>query len=182
MHHPSAGQFLEQLGGKMRPAADAVGAVIEFARPRLHIGDEIDERVHRQRRRDREHRRRVRDQRDRLEIGLRLERELLVERWIGGETDARDQQGVSVGLGADRGQRAEIGVRAGTVEHDERLAETLAEPVADQPRQQLGPAAGRERNDDLHRPGRIVLRVNGRASASAIASAATASGSTPPRR
>ena len=47
----------------------------------------------------------------------------------------------------------------GTVEHDERLAETLAEPVADQPRQQLGPAAGRERNDDLDRPGRIVLRA-----------------------
>ena len=49
----------------------------------------------------------------------------------------------------------------GTVEHDEWLAEALAEPVADQPRQQLGPAAGRERNDDLHRPGRIVLRAGG---------------------
>ena len=58
-------------------------------------------------------------------------------------------------------ERAEIGVGAGAVEHDEGLAEALAEPVADQPRQQLGPAAGRERNDDLHRPDRIVLRAGG---------------------
>ena len=157
MHHPGTGHVLEQLGCEMRAAADAVGAVIELARARLHIGDEFGERADRQRRRDREHRRRIRDQRNRLEIALRLERELLVQRGIGGEADARDQQRVSVWLGADRGQGAEIGVGAGTVEHDERLAETLAEPVADQPRQQLGPAAGCERNDDLHRAGGIIL-------------------------
>src|SRR3954470_9941340 len=37
--HPYAGLGLEQLGGQMRPAAGAVGAVVERAGPRFGVSD-----------------------------------------------------------------------------------------------------------------------------------------------
>jgi hypothetical protein len=43
MHHFRADHGLEQLGGEMRAAADAVGCVVELAGPRLYIGDELGE-------------------------------------------------------------------------------------------------------------------------------------------
>jgi len=51
---------------------------------------------------------------------------------------------------------ADIGVGAGTVNDHARLTEPLGEPVADEPRQQVGAAAGRERHDQLDRAWRNV--------------------------
>jgi len=56
---------------------------------------------------------------------------------------------------------ADIGVGAGTVNDHARLTEPLGEPVADEPRQQVGAAAGRERHDQLDRACRKVLVVLG---------------------
>ena len=70
---------------------------------------------------------------------------LLVERRIGGEPEARDQQRVAVGLRADDRQRGEVGVGARPVEHHEGLAEPPGEAVA----QHAGSRSRRRR-----RPGR----------------------------
>src|SRR5262245_40310451 len=78
--------------------------------------------------------------------------ELLVERWIGREADAYDQQRVAVGLGAHHREGADIGIGAGTVDDDERLTEAFRKAVADKACKELGPAAGGERHHHLDRP------------------------------
>src|SRR5262249_59695997 len=42
--------------------------------------------------------------------------------------------------------------------HDERLAQPLRQPMPDQTREGVGPAAGRKANNDAHWPRRIGLR------------------------
>ena len=101
-----------------------------------------------------------------VEIRQRIERQPGVEGRICGEPDARHQQRIAVRAGADRGQRADIGVGAGPVDRDEGLPEPLAEPVAHEPRNEIGAAARRERHDDLDRADRIgLLRPRGGAGA-----------------
>ena len=116
-HEPSARHRLEQLGRKMWPAARAVGGVVEHARPRLRIRDELGQRLDRQRRRYDQERRGIGDQRDRLKVLLRIEAEILVERRIGREPNAGDGQRVSVGLGPHDRERAEVGVGTRPVDH-----------------------------------------------------------------
>jgi len=46
----------------------------------------------------------------------------------------------------------------GPVVDDERLAESIRQPLTQQPRDDVGRAAGRKTDDDPHRPRRIDLR------------------------
>jgi hypothetical protein len=103
--------------------------------------------------------RRIGNQRDRIEIALRLEGEALVERGVGGEADAGNRERIAIRLGAHHRERAEVGVGAWPVDDQEGLAKALVEAFAEQPRQELGAAAGRERHDQLDRARGIVLRA-----------------------
>jgi hypothetical protein len=54
---------------------------------------------------------------------------------------------------------ADIAARAWPILDDEWLTEPLRRPLADQARDNIGPAAGRIADDDAHRPRRIGLRA-----------------------
>src|SRR5215831_7277557 len=55
----------------------------------------------------------------------------------------------------------DIGAGAGTVLDDDLLAEVLGEPCAKDARYDVGPATGREADDPVHRPRRIIQRAGG---------------------
>ena len=68
------------------------------------------------------------------------------------------QHGVAVRLGVDHGLGADVVAGAGLVLDHELLAEPLGQPLADQPRQNVGGAARRIADHEANRPGRIVQR------------------------
>src|SRR6516164_5960270 len=55
----------------------------------------------------------------------------------------------------------DIGAGARTVLDDDMLAETLGKPCAKDARYDVGPATGREADDPVHRPRRIIQRAGG---------------------
>ena len=68
------------------------------------------------------------------------------------------QQHVAVGIGARHDALADRAAGAGFVFDDELLAKLAAEPVKDDPRNDIGGAARTERNDD---PDRLVGPIGG---------------------
>jgi hypothetical protein len=162
VHHLHAGERLEQLGRHVRAASRAIGRVVELARPRLRIGDELRERIDRQRRRHHQHGRRIGEQRNQLDLGLRIVVQVLVERRVRGHADAGDAERVAVGLGAHDRHRADVGVAAGPVDDDDGLAVAFGKAVAQHPRHEAGAAARRERHDQLDLPRGIVIGARGR--------------------
>jgi hypothetical protein len=63
----------------------------------------------------------------------------------------REEEGVAVGCGLGRFGRADIAAGAATVLDHHRVAPHLRELLADDPRRDVGRAAGRERDDESHR-------------------------------
>src|SRR5262249_58385844 len=109
----------------MRPGADAGGCHAELARIALRIGDELGDRLRRNRRIDLEYVWRTDDSRDRRNVAKEVEIEFLVKRRIDRRWRRGEQQGVAVrGCTHDR-FGADIGGRAGTVLDHELLAEAL---------------------------------------------------------
>ncbi|KAG0763917.1 hypothetical protein G6F22_018329 [Rhizopus arrhizus] len=66
--------------------------------------------------------------------------------------DVAHQQGVAIGLGARHRLRADDACGARAVFHDDLLPQPGAQLVRDQPRGDVGGAAGRGRNDKGDRP------------------------------
>jgi hypothetical protein len=68
------------------------------------------------------------------------------------------QQCVAVGRRARHRLQREIAAAARSVVDDDRLAQPLREPLTDQPRNDVGRAAGADEHDHGHRPCRPSLR------------------------
>ena len=87
-----------------------------------------------------------------------VEIQILIERRVDGVGRDGDQQRVAVRrrLGGHFGGDIARGARP--IVDDELLAEVLGQPLAHQPPGDVGPDAGREADDDAHRPRRIVER------------------------
>ena len=150
MRHLDAGHRLEQFGRDMRGAAEPGRAVEQFARLRLGVGDEFRDRFHRQRIGHRKQVRHPRDDDDRrdvlgLVVGHVLEHELV----DGVGARRADHEGVAVGLGLRDEVGGDVAAGAGLVLDDELLTEFFRDFGGDDPRQHVGGAAGRERNDSL---------------------------------
>ena len=104
--------------------------------------------------------RQPRDQADRLEILHGVVGQLGIEERIDRVgRDRSDQEGVAVRRGLRDRAGAEIAARARAVLHDERLAEILLHVLREQPPEQVGGAAGRERHDEIDLLGRPFLRT-----------------------
>ena len=146
----------------MRRRADAIGRVVQLARPRFEVSDELRDVVHRQRRRHHQDSRRAGDQRDRREIAQRVERQPLVERRVGGEADAADQQGMAVGRRLHHLSVPVLVLAPGRLSGTKDWPSRLPRPSPIMPRQQIVAAAGGERHDDLDRAIEILLRVRRR--------------------
>ena len=85
------------------------------------------------------------DQADRDEILLGVVVQLLVERGVGGEDAVvAHQQRVAVGRRARDLLGGDVAAGAGPVLDDERLVQDFVEPLADDARQHVARAAGRE--------------------------------------
>ena len=100
---------------------------------------------------------RARNPGDRRDVPDQIEVEL-EERRIDRMRCADLEQRVAVGRRAHDRFGADIAGAARPVVDDDGLAEPLREPLADQAREDVTGAAGREADHDAHRPRRIGLR------------------------
>ena len=144
---------LQRLHRQMMDAADAGRAVVDLARMRLHVVDELAQGRHRQVRMRREKQRRAAKQRQRNDV-LRIVAELLEQRRIGRDDAAvGDDEGVAVGrapISADhRGSRA----AAGAVLDHHGLADPLLQVLGGDARDRVRQAARRIGHDEADRPG-----------------------------
>src|SRR5580692_625735 len=143
----------------MAGRADAARAHIDLARIALGVSDEFRDRLGRKRRIDRHDQRRALDAGDRRDIAREAEIEIGVERGIDRARGSREQQRVAVGgRMRDRGG-ADIGAGAAAVLDDDLLADALRQRLSDEARNDVEGAAGRNRDDQMHRPRRIGLRA-----------------------
>ena len=93
---------------------------------------------------------------------IRVERQAVVERGRDRRAVGVLQDGVAVGRRFRDRVGGERAAGAGAVLDDHRLAELVGELAAEQPRQHVDRAAGRERHDQPDRAVGIVLGVGGR--------------------
>ena len=125
----------------------------------LLLVDQLPDRVHRDVDVADQRGRHQRDQRDRREVLERIVGELAVEERVHHQRAVdRHQQRVAVGAGLGDRLRADDGVGAGAVVDDDLLAEVLAHLLADQPAEEIGRPARRERHDQRDLARRIGLR------------------------
>ncbi len=89
----------------------------------------------------------VGDPRDRHEIGGVVGQLVVQERMRGEDRGRREQQRVIV-MGADEGADPDDAVAAGTILDHHRLAPARRQPVGQQPRRDVGTAAGAQRHDE----------------------------------
>jgi len=87
-----------------------------------------------------------------------VEFEIAVERGVDVVGRIDQQHSVAVGLGIDHRLGADVVAGAGLVLDHELLAEPLGEPLADQPRQNIGRTAWRIADHPADRPRRIIQR------------------------
>ena len=171
VHQIGAGHGLEHLGGEMRRGAGARRRIVDAARLRLGVGDELLEVGHRQRRVHHQH------QRDRGQLGDRreiLDRVVgrLLQAGVDRERDGGDQQGVAVGRGLGHDGGADRAAAARPVVDHGGLAPVVVHALRDQPRDRVGGAAGDERHDQVDLLAGIGLRRAAEISAQAINAAA----------
>ena len=147
VRHGNAERGLEQLAHEMVERAGAARAVAQWSLLReLH---EIGDRMDRERRVDHQHERHMTDQRHQNEVPVGTVRQFLIERLVhrhGPAGGHHDRVAIGCALGDLHCRRDRA--RAGTVLDHERFAETLGEFLSEQPRQNIGAAAGRERHDE----------------------------------
>ena len=156
--------------------AAAGRAALQLAGPRLRIGDELRQRLHRQLRADDQHLRRAETQADRGEILRRIVGHPLHDQRVDGQRAVRaQQQRVPVRLGPGDDLGADIAAGACAVLDDDRLAEAFRHAGDQHARQGVEVAAGAEGHHQAERPvGEAGLRTGqrGRGEAGARASAA----------
>ena len=146
---------VEQHAAEMRRRAGAGRAELHLGLVGLGVGDELLEVLGRQILAHGQHDRHLGEQRDRREIGLRIVERLLVERLaLGMGADGAEHEGVAVGLGIGDALGAGHAAGAADVLDHDLLAENFAHARADHAAEHVGRAAGGERNDHGHRPGR----------------------------
>ena len=164
----------EQHGREMRAGADADRGVVQLAGIGLGVVDHLLDRMERRLVRHHEDFQRGADQHDRLEARDRMERRGRRQRDVGAERLGAEVQRVAVGRRRRGCRSADVAAAAGPVFHHHLLAPLLAELVGDQPPENVDRAGRRERDEDVHRPFGIVLRVRaGIARASSATNAAT---------
>src|SRR3954453_20009848 len=131
---------------------------VDLARVSPGKGDELGNRLRRERwvyyhnERDRD------DARDRCDVAEEVEIEFFVKRRVDRGRGADQKEGVSVRRRIHYHFRTNIAARSRSVLDDKLLAETLREPLADQTSDDVGRSAAGKWDHDAHRPRRIGLR------------------------
>ena len=154
VHHVNLGHLLEHLERQVRDLSAALRGIAELARVGARIRDKLRHVAGRQVRAG-DHEGRVgRDNANRHQ-GARIERKLCEQQMRDAQGAGRGaQQRIAVGACAGDVFRADIAAAPRTVFDDDRLPEDHAQLVGDEPRLDIGRAAGRKRHHDRDRPGR----------------------------
>ena len=137
----------------VRSAAVAARAVVELAGMLAGVVDQLGHRVRRHRWVHHEHVGQPRHHADGREVGDRVVGELRIERRIEGQrADMAEQQRVPVGVGLGDGGAGDRSRQPRPVVDHHRLAEAVRHLLADDPAEEIGRSAGRERHDQGHGP------------------------------
>jgi hypothetical protein len=158
VNHVDAGHHLEQLAGQMGRCSGSSRRIIDFARASLGIGDELGNRLSRDRwiyRHDKWCADNASDWRD---IADEIVVELVVECCIDRVQTTDQEKRVAVCGRAHGGLGADIAAATRPVVDNKLLSEPLRQPLSDQARRDVGRAGRGEWHDQTHRPRRIGLR------------------------
>ena len=157
MVHAHPGQRVQRLGGEVRIAADAEARIGDLARALARQRDQFLHRLHRQRRMHEQRERCIGQVGDRDQVADRIVGQLRVHRRRRGDmADRAEQHRVAIGRRTHDEVHADGAGRARAVLDHERLAQLLGHLLHDRPRDEVGVATGRRRDDDAHglrRPG-----------------------------
>jgi hypothetical protein len=149
----------DEIGDHGRSAAigdvDHVGAGHHF----LGVGDEFGDCLRRKRRVCHHHQRKIDQAGDRRDVSQQVERKVVEQRHVDRGGRRNEQQRVAVGRRVDHGLDGDIAAGPRLVFDHDRLAESLRQPRGHDPRDDIGPAAGRKSDDPAQRPRRIGLRA-----------------------
>lgn len=159
MHQLDPHAPLQKLAAQMVQRSVACRSVVDLSRPCARTGDEFLQRAHGQGGMDHHDLRRVGELRDGREIRDRVHIRRALHRGPAGHAAGiADHQRMPVRPRALGCQQADGAVAAGPVLHHHRYAELRRERIGDQPRGEIGPAAGRRGDDDGDRARREFLR------------------------
>src|SRR5262245_23509114 len=150
----------ELIAYKMSRCTWAAGTVTIFARMSIDEGDEVLDRVGRQRWIDREHNSRGDRERYRIEIVMRIVGNLVVQAGIDDVVGWNDHHRVTVGCRVCRSGHADIAAGAGYVFDVELFSDLLRQRLCDEAGDYVGRSGGRIGNDHTHRSGWIGLRAS----------------------
>ena len=131
---------------------------IERARVRPGVGNELGDASDRHGRMHLHDVRHPRKAHDRCDIADEVVRKLLIERGIDGVHRADEQKRIAIRRRTNHRIGDDVGAAARLVFDDELLAEQFGKPLPENPRQDIGRAARRERHDPAHRSRRIGIR------------------------
>jgi endoglucanase len=156
--HRNAGLELEQLDGEARQCPAAVMREVDRVGLRVRQLDQLAHALDRHLRIDHEHERILRDVDDVGEIAFRLEREVGQRRRHHGKAGRCPHQGVAIRCCA--GDLLERDGAAGSrlILDQEALPEIVVHVARENPRQDIGAAAGRKRHHQLDDPVGVWLR------------------------
>ena len=130
----SAGFLLEQFRGDMCDPAYSARTIGEFTRIGFGIGDELWNRIGRNRRMYHHHQGATGQACDRRDIPQEIEIKIFVKRRIDGVGRTHQQQSVTVGRRAHDRISGDVASSSGPVLDDKLLAEPLRTPLPDQTR------------------------------------------------
>src|SRR5262245_4082868 len=158
MDHIDAGHHLEQLARHMRGGPVAGRCHAELARISLGVGDELRNRLGRNRWVHDHDDAASGEGRDRRDVADKIEIEFLIERCVDRIVTPDHEQRVAVCRRVHDRLGADVGAATRPVVDYELLAEPLRQPLADQAGRDVVRAGGRDRHDQTHRPRWIGLR------------------------
>src|SRR5262245_3329203 len=157
MDHFDTGHHLEKLAGQMARCSGSSRRIIDFARASLGIGDELGNRLSRDRwiyRHDKWCTDNASDWRD---IADEIVVELVVECRIDRVPCANNEQRVAVGRGTHDRLGADIAAATRPVVDNKLLADALRQRLTYQAREDVARTRRSEGHDQMHRPRRIGL-------------------------
>jgi hypothetical protein len=157
MEHVDAGHHLEQLAEHVERTAVATRCKAELARIGLGIGDELQNRLGRNRRVHLQDVGHADHAGNRCDVANEIEIELFVQRRVDRVGREDDEEGVSVGRRTHHRLGGDIAGGARSILDDEWLTEPFRQPLTDQARDDVDRAARGKSENHAHRPDRIGL-------------------------
>jgi len=142
----------------MRQVSSSARGQVDLAGIGLGVGDELGDRLGRERRVRQQDEGIVVDARDRNNVARDNGSALLIEHHVDRVRSCDHQQRVAVSRCARHRLQGEVPAAAGPVVDDNRLAKPRRQRLTKKPRDDVGCSASRNDNHQGHGPGRIGLR------------------------